>query len=128
MERIITELKDSIAKKNPDSLATLIQASSLTASFQGRQQEQLDSLKQQQQELTQAKADYELKLRSLRQEHEKVKIQYENRVQYSETQLTELSSPRSSKIRQNIPVSSLGVTSLGSGSTDTADNTESRIQ
>ena len=59
----------------------------MSASFQGRQEEKLEALTQQQQEAAQAKADYDLRLRSLRQEHEKVKLQYENRVQQLEAQL-----------------------------------------
>lgn len=84
---MIAELKESITKKHPDSLTTLIQASSLTASFQERREEQLDALAKQQQDATQVKADYELRIRSLRQELEKVKSQYEHRLEQLQSQV-----------------------------------------
>lgn len=84
---MIAELKESITKKHPDSLTTLIQASSLTASFQERREAQLDALSKQQQEAVQVKADYELRIRSLRQELEKVKSQYERRLEQLQSQV-----------------------------------------
>ena len=122
LERVVAELKESIAKKNPNSLATLIQASSLTASFQERQEEKLSALAQQQQEAARAKADYDLRLRSLRQELEKMKSQYERRVQLLEAQLGESSSSRSGHKRTQ---HSSITTTAAAGSTD---NATSRIQ
>lgn len=119
LERTIAELKESITKKNPNSLATLIQASSLTASFQGRKEEQLEQLAQQQREAAQVKADYELRLRSLRQEHEKVKMQYEQRVQRLE-KLVENSHLYASKGSKE--------TGSATGSESNVSNATTRIQ
>jgi hypothetical protein len=80
LEKIIQELKESIVKKNPNSIASLIQATSMTESYQVKREDQAELLSQLQSENIQMKADYEKRLRSLRQQHEKVKLQYEAQV------------------------------------------------
>ena len=80
MEKTIAELQESILKRNPDSVASLIRAAKTSDSVQLERKKEKDDIEQLKQELVDAKEGYERRLRGLRQEHEKVKTQYETKI------------------------------------------------
>lgn len=77
------QLKDSLLKRNPNSVASLIQAATITDSDAIlRNNELLQVNNELKHELSQLKQQFELRLRSLRVEHERIKVQYEQQVQH----------------------------------------------
>jgi chromosome segregation ATPase len=80
LKQALREMQESINKRYPDSVATLIQASKLSDSVQAKHDDTEKNLQESKDELLKARQEFERRLRSLRQEHEKVKLQYEERI------------------------------------------------
>eukprot|EP01038_Epipyxis_sp_PR26KG_P007352 gene7352-10023_t len=87
LEGIINDLKDSMLKRNPDSIASLIRAAADDSQLQKKSKQQELLIKQLKEEIDNNKESYELRLRSLRQEYERMKIQYDHQIQELQKQL-----------------------------------------
>jgi DNA repair exonuclease SbcCD ATPase subunit len=98
LKKELSEVHESIAKRYPDSLATLIQASKLSDSVQVETKRREKELQDAKEELVKSKEEFERRLRSLRQEHEKIKFQYEERIKnLQNTTATKSNNPSSLK-------------------------------
>lgn len=95
------ELKQSIAKRNPNSIASLIQAATVSESLQDYKEGQNEIISQLQTEITTIKADYDRRLRSIRQEHDRVKLHYDEQIEQLMSQ-----RPESTNVGININRSS----------------------
>ena len=80
LEKTIAELQESLLKRNPNSVASLIQAAKDSDSVQIERKNNSDDVAAMKKEVAELKEMQEKRLRSLRQEHEKVKAQYEKRI------------------------------------------------
>ena len=80
LEKTLSELQESIVKRHPDSVASLIRAAKTSDSVQIERKKQAQVVAETKVELTAAKEDYDRRLRSMRQEFEKVKIGYQTRI------------------------------------------------
>ena len=74
---MIRDLQDSLRKRHPDSVASLIRAATVSDSVQAERRQQEQQVAAMRQELDDIKEQHEKRLRSLRQEHERIKVQYE---------------------------------------------------
>jgi hypothetical protein len=82
LEATIVDLQESIRRRYPDSVSSLIRAATVSDDKVVKQQKQLEAtIESLRGELNAAKESYELKLLSLRQEHEKIKRQYEAKME-----------------------------------------------
>lgn len=79
LEKQLVEMEAAMQRRNPDCLASLIRATQ-GASEGGREAELLSRIQELEQDVQQQKDVAEARLRSLRQEHEKVKLGYEERI------------------------------------------------
>jgi hypothetical protein len=80
LEKTIIDLQDSLRKRNPDSVANLILAAKDSNEEKLDKKNRENEITSMKGELNTVKETYERKLRSLRQEHEKIKIQYQSRI------------------------------------------------
>jgi hypothetical protein len=81
LEATVTELQESLRKRNPDSVSNLVRAAAMSEEVQVERREEQAEVEAMRVEMAQAKADFELRLRSLRQEHERVGTQYKKRIE-----------------------------------------------
>lgn len=77
LEETVKVLQESLRKRFPDSVASLVHAASVSDSVQARQRQKDAEVATMRRELEDLKAQHELRLRSLRQEYERLKLQYE---------------------------------------------------
>jgi hypothetical protein len=74
---VVRDLQESLTKRYPDSVASLIRAATVSDSVQAQRRQQDQQVELLRKELEDMKALHETRLRSLRQEHERIKVQYE---------------------------------------------------
>ena len=99
LKKELSDMHESLAKRYPDSVATLIQASKLSDSVQVETKRREKELQDAKEELVKSKEEFERRLRSLRQEHEKIKFQYEERIKnLQNTTATKSNHPSSLKL------------------------------
>ena len=80
LEGVVEELQDSLRRRNPDSVSSLVRAATVGEDIQEERREHAALVDKLRHELTESREEYDRRLRSLRQEHDKVKIGYENRI------------------------------------------------
>ena len=80
LESLVKDLQQSIIKRHPDSIAALIQAAGASDSMELRRKDRDAVLTSLRAELTEVKAAGEKRLRALRQEYEKIKLQYDQKM------------------------------------------------
>ena len=80
LEMALVDMQDSLRKRNPDSVANLIRAATVSETVQEERRQYQQTISDLKQDLADAKESYDKKLRSLRQEHEKIKLQFETRL------------------------------------------------
>jgi hypothetical protein len=93
LEGVVRDLQESLLKRHPDSVASLIRAASVSDSVQLQRRQQEQQVEQLRQEVEDSKVAQENKLRSLRQEHERMKLQYEKVVANLEQQIKSQPAP-----------------------------------
>lgn len=76
---MVKDLNQAIIRRHPDSLASLIQANSASDSVQLQHKERDAEVKALRAELAETKEASEKKVRSLRQEHERIKLLFESK-------------------------------------------------
>lgn len=77
LEEACRDLKEALLKRNPNSVASLLHANAVPESIveeRKRHEEIIENLRD---ELAHAKSEHERSLRSLRQEYEKLRVQYD---------------------------------------------------
>ena len=79
LESLVKDLKEAIVKRHPDSLSALIQAANASDSTQLDRKAKENELSALKEELVRVKEASEKKIRALRQEHEKIKLNYEQK-------------------------------------------------
>lgn len=127
LEKTLSELQESIVKRHPDSVASLIRAAKTSDSVQIERKKQAQVVAETKGELTAAKEDYDRRLRSMRQEFEKVKIGYQTRI--SELESTLASGAGASAGVGMVPVSSARPSSSGAKNTaKTLPQAQTRIR
>jgi hypothetical protein len=77
LEDTVKVLQESLRKRFPDSVASLVHAASVSDSVQARQKQKDVEIANMRREVDELKSQHELRLRSLRQEYERLKLQYE---------------------------------------------------
>ena len=80
LETTVKDLQDSLQKRHPDSVSSLIRAATVSESVEARQTARDKEVAILKREAHQAKEEMETRLRGLRQEHESVRVRYENRL------------------------------------------------
>ena len=75
------DLQESLRKRNPDSVSNLVRAAALSEESQAERKQLELHVQNARAELKEAQEDFEMRLRSLRQEHERVKAQYIKRIE-----------------------------------------------
>lgn len=78
LEGVIRDLQDSLTKRHPDSVANLIRAAKDSDSVQLERRRLEQHIASLEQEVEDIKQKHEKKMRSVRQEHERMNIKYEN--------------------------------------------------
>jgi len=81
LEETVIDLQDSLRKRNPDSVSNLVRAAAMSEEALAERKLLDADVEAARKELSEAREDFEMRLRSLRQEHEKVKTQYVNRIE-----------------------------------------------
>jgi hypothetical protein len=109
LESLVEELQDSLRRRNPDSVSNLVRAAAVSEDVQQERREAAEAVDTLREELTAAKDDYDRRLRSLRQEHDRVRLGYEGRIR----DLEDASS------------SSVGVGALGTPAKDSSSDSKS---
>lgn len=112
LKEALREMQESINKRYPDSVATLIQASKLSDSVQAKHDDTEKNLKDAKEELLKARQEFERRLRSLRQEHEKVKLQYEERIKNLQATAGAPKTEKTEGTARNLPAANLKIKEL----------------
>jgi hypothetical protein len=98
-----------LLKRNPNSVASLIQATTISDVVRSKQEELERRIASQQQELDHAKESYEMKLRSMRQMHERLKHQYDTHVEELQKKISmQSSTSQLSSAQQQMSASGAG--------------------
>jgi len=80
LEEAVSELQECLRKRHPDSITSLVRAAAMSDSVQAERQRESEAVETMRRELVEAKTAYELKLRSIRQEHERLEVGYKQRI------------------------------------------------
>ena len=80
LEEAVSELQECLRKRHPDSITSLVRAAAMSDSVQAERQRESEAVETMKRELAEAKTAYELKLRSIRQEHERLELGYKQRI------------------------------------------------
>ena len=85
LEETVFDLQESLRKRNPDSVSNLVRAAAMSDEAVAERKLLDADVETARAELKDAREDFEMRLRSLRQEHEKVRTQYVNRIETLES-------------------------------------------
>lgn len=97
LEETVSELQDALKRRHPDSVSNLIRATHIPESIEQERQEQTNMIQTLQNEIMTIKDDYSNRLRSLRQEHDKIKMQYEKVIEDMQSQISSYQSTSGQK-------------------------------